>query len=209
MAAAATTMPNRARLRAMALAERARVRDTLAGLAPGEWSTPTLCAGWTVRELAGHLAANVRDGLGGLLAGMARTGFDHDAHNRRRAAAWAARPVGELLAALDTDRLMPVFRLAPGLLLYDTLVHHQDLRRPLGRAAEIPEAHLRAVLGRLTSGRAGARLRGLRLAATDLDWAFGEGSSQVSGPAEALMMALAGRPAARAELSGGDALPGG
>ena len=36
-------------------ANRRRAADLLAGLTPEQWSTPSLCAGWTVRELAGHL----------------------------------------------------------------------------------------------------------------------------------------------------------
>ena len=47
------------------------------------------------------------------------------------------------------------------------------------------------------------RLRGLHLRATDLDWSAGEpGAPEVTGTAEALMMALAGRPTALADLSG-------
>ena len=42
---------------------------------------------------------------------------------------------------------------------------------------------------------------GVKLKATDVDWEHGEGS-EVSGPAESLLMAMAGRPVALAELSG-------
>jgi hypothetical protein len=37
--------------------------------------------------------------------------------------------------------------------------------------------------------------------ATDLDWAHGKGP-EVSGPGEALLLAMAGRPAALSELTG-------
>jgi hypothetical protein len=46
-----------------------------------------------------------------------------------------------------------------------------------------------------------ANLRGLRLVATDVDWQHGAGP-EVTGPGEALRMALAGRPAALADLTG-------
>ena len=36
-------------------ANRRRAADLLAGLTPEQWRTPSLCAGWTVRELAGHM----------------------------------------------------------------------------------------------------------------------------------------------------------
>jgi hypothetical protein len=49
--------------------------------------------------------------------------------------------------------------------------------------------------------KAAQRIRGLRLTATDVDWTTGNGPP-VEGTGEALLMALAGRPAALPELSG-------
>jgi hypothetical protein len=46
--------------------------------------------------------------------------------------------------------------------------------------------------------RAGHRLR---LVATDIDWSHGDGP-EVTGPGEALLMAIARRPAALADLRG-------
>ncbi len=48
---------------------------------------------------------------------------------------------------------------------------------------------------------AAKRVRGLTFAATDLAWTTGKGPA-VEGPGEALLMAMAGRPAALPELSG-------
>lgn len=48
---------------------------------------------------------------------------------------------------------------------------------------------------------AGRRIRGLRLRATDLEWTHGDGP-EVTGPGEALLMAMSGRPAALADLDG-------
>ena len=45
------------------------------------------------------------------------------------------------------------------------------------------------------------RIRGLRLVATDLDWSMGRGA-EVSGPGEALLMAMAGRRDAVGDLAG-------
>jgi hypothetical protein len=47
----------------------------------------------------------------------------------------------------------------------------------------------------------GFRVRGLRLVATDIDWSIGHGA-EVTGPAEALLMAIAGRRDAVDELAG-------
>ena len=45
------------------------------------------------------------------------------------------------------------------------------------------------------------RVRGVQLVATDVDWAYGKGP-EVRGPGEALLMAMAGRPAALDDLDG-------
>lgn len=34
---------------------RRAIVDLLTGLTPGEWDTPSLCEGWTVRDVAAHL----------------------------------------------------------------------------------------------------------------------------------------------------------
>ena len=44
-------------------------------------------------------------------------------------------------------------------------------------------------------------MRGLRLVTTDLDWEAGTGKA-VEGPAEALLLAIAGRPIVISELAG-------
>ena len=48
---------------------------------------------------------------------------------------------------------------------------------------------------------AGRRIRGLALRATDVDWTHGSGP-EVTGPGEALLMAMTGRPAALDDLEG-------
>ena len=42
-------------------AERLAVVALLAGLTPEEWSTPSLCGAWTVREVAAHLTTTTRE----------------------------------------------------------------------------------------------------------------------------------------------------
>ena len=41
-------------------AERSSLADTLAGLTPDQWATPSLCAGWNVQQLAAHVLAACR-----------------------------------------------------------------------------------------------------------------------------------------------------
>lgn len=183
--------------RRLALAERARLRATLAGLTPEQWATPSLCAGWTVREVAGHVVDSARTRTLLFLAGMAATRFDHDAYNRKAATRWAARPTEELVAALDTDRIMGVFAMQPSLLMVDTVVHHQDIRRPLGLGTYFPHDLLAATLSALVSEGAFAadarRVADRRLVATDIDWSHGSEGAALRAPAEHLVMTITGR----------------
>jgi uncharacterized protein (TIGR03083 family) len=88
--------------------------------------------------------------------------------------------------------------------LTDGVIHHQDIRRPLGLPRTIPAERMRTVLDFARTAPtigAGKRIRGLTLTATDLDWSAGNGPV-VEGPAESLLMAMAGRRGVSAELAG-------
>lgn len=88
--------------------------------------------------------------------------------------------------------------------LVDGTIHHQDIRRPLGRPRDVPRERLGRILPLVpTNPRLGAwrRIRGLRLSATDLDWAHGKGL-EVTGTGEALLLAMAGRSSVLTELDG-------
>ena len=93
----------------------------------------------------------------------------------------------------------------PGEFFVDKLIHGQDIRRPLGIERVIPVDHLTAALdamprigGFLKSKRVA---KGLRLVATDVDHTVGDGP-EVRGPAEAIVLALSGRPVGLPELQG-------
>lgn len=191
--------------RRIALAERRRIRRTVSDLTAEQWSTPSLCEGWTVRDVVGHVASNSDIGMGGFLVSMAGARFDHDEHNRRSARSWAQRPTAELLAPLDGDRIMLAFRVVPALLLVDNVVHHQDIRRPLGLGTDFPEEHLAAALDAVFSARAfagdAARAEGRRLVATDIEWSHGTGPEEVRDTAEHLILSVMGRPVGPNELS--------
>ena len=85
------------------------------------------------------------------------------------------------------------------------LIHGQDICRPLGIKRDLPEAHLVPVADFVKNDvhifGAKKRIAGLRLTATDMDWSHGNGP-EVTGPAEALVMMMAGRLVALDDLSG-------
>ena len=91
-----------------------------------------------------------------------------------------------------------------GIALTDGMIHHQDIRRPLGMPRDIPADRLRAALEFAQYApviRGFWHRRGLRLIATDVDWSTGSGP-EVRGPGEAVLLAIAGRDAAVDELDG-------
>ncbi|MGW0048998.1 maleylpyruvate isomerase mycothiol-dependent enzyme family protein [Nocardia cyriacigeorgica] len=93
-------------------------------------------------------------------------------------------------------------RFAPQLLLADLMVHHQDMRRPLGRTREIPEDRLLTLLDHPDPfAQPRRRTKGLRFVATDVAWSSGDGP-EVRGPGEALALAMVGRTAALDDLTG-------
>lgn len=187
--------------------ERRALADLLDTLTPEQWATPSLCAGWTVREVAAHLVVPFEVSAPSLMLRLARSLGSYDRAMDGATRELAARPTSELAALLRANadhRFTPPMS-GPAAPLTDVVVHGQDIRRPLGLAHEVEPEHLRVALDRMARGALGfvprSRVAGLRFEATDLDWSAGEGAL-VRGPAEALLLAITGRPAALADLEG-------
>ena len=193
---------------ALIAVERRRVADLFEGLDDWQWGTQSLCSGWTVREVAGHLVVPFNVSGARFVLGVLTSGSFHR-YSTKVARQQAGRPTAELVATLRDhadDRFVPPGSgpLAP---LTDLAVHCRDVARPLAlETSASPEAWL-AVLGFLVSPRARrgfvprGRISGLHLAATDQHWESGQGPA-VRGTCEALAMAVAGRPSALADLEG-------
>jgi uncharacterized protein (TIGR03083 family) len=190
--------------------ERTTLADLLDDLTTEEWSRPSLCEGWRVRDVAAHLALS-HGGWGRTALEMcrARGSFDRMVHDTavRHAAAPTARLSAEIRAMVGSRRHAPaVTPLEP---LLDVLVHGQDIAVPLGRSRPMPVEAATAAATRVwtmgwplsTAFPARARLRGLRLVATDTEWSVGDGEL-VEGPVEALLLLLTGRTAWLGRLSG-------
>ncbi|WP_344680925.1 maleylpyruvate isomerase family mycothiol-dependent enzyme [Saccharopolyspora taberi] len=199
-----TRPPERASLMDLARAEREDFAEFLATLTPREWEAPTLCEGWSVQDVVAHVISY--DELTGreLVRRLGRGGIRRA--NAAGVAEYAPRGPEALLALVRAHTTPRGLTAAFGgrIALLDGMIHHQDIRRPLGRPREIPPDRLRAALRfALVAPPVGAfwRARGLRLVPTDLDWTTGRGP-EVRGPAEALLLAVAGRRGVVDELSG-------
>ncbi|MFC4063298.1 maleylpyruvate isomerase family mycothiol-dependent enzyme [Actinoplanes subglobosus] len=190
-------------------ANRILVADLLDGLDDAAWRAPTLCEGWTVHHLAAHFVQPMLISFGRFFAVSFRYRGDTARtvdHFTRQLARRRRTELTALLRLHAADRVDPP-RVGPMGPFAETCVHLRDIARPLGLDADVPVGHWRILLDHLTSpGAAPAlappgRLGGLRLVATDTDWSSGVGDL-VTGPAEALGMAITGRRAALADLSG-------
>lgn len=189
-------------------AERRDLLDMLDGLTPQQWDTPSLCAGWRVRDVVGHLIGGAGMSTGAAIKAMLKSGFRVNVMLDQE-----ARRIG----ACDTDELRRRMRDAidshntpPGVkpidMLVDTVVHGEDIRRPLGAMRPVPAETLRLVADHLKEMSQSLlpgkkRIAGLHLEATDLEWSTGDGPT-VRGPAEALVMSMSGRKVALADLTG-------
>jgi len=189
--------------------ERATLARHLADLDDAQWQGPTLCAGWTVHDVAAHVIAHPQIGwaqLSGMLARNLGLGYNR----------MIFREVKRLGATRTRDQVLADFatyadsrRRVPGTTvrepLVDALVHAQDVYRPLGiRHVPAPEAAaVAADRSRTLAVLVGSRrtVRAVRMVATDADWDRGTGPV-VEAPMVELLMLCAGRAADRTRVAG-------
>lgn len=191
---------------ALARAEREDLLDLLGTLTPEQWRAPSLCAGWSVHDVVAHVLSYEELGPRQLAARFARGSFRFGRVNAVGLREYADRSPAELTDLLRRH-LTPTgltAGLGGAIALTDGLIHHQDIRRPLGLPRAVPAERVRPALRTALFAPTllgVVRVRDVRLVATDLDWTFGRGP-EVRGTAEALLMTVAGRRGIAAELSG-------
>lgn len=171
------------------------------------WATPSLCPGWTVRDVVAHMTALARMTPLGFVKKLAASGFSPSRVETRDIAIEKGATAEATLARFRqaTESTVRVAAVPDKTALGETLVHAEDIRRPLGLKHEYPIGALVTVADAYTRSNlvAGCRRRvaGLSLQATDTGWSTGTGLI-VSGPMLSLLMAMAGRPAVIGDLDG-------
>jgi uncharacterized protein (TIGR03083 family) len=190
----------------LATAERRDLLALLETLTDAQWEARSLCEDWTVRQVAAHVVSYDDLRVRQLIPRMARGRFRVTGMNPHRVreydAATPADVLAEVRAHVAPRGVTALF--GGGIALTDGLIHQQDIRRPLGIPRDVPAERLVPALDfalRAPALPSRRHVRDLRLTATDLDWTHGDGP-EITGPAEALLMAIAGRPAALADLAG-------
>jgi uncharacterized protein (TIGR03083 family) len=180
-------------------------------LSPDDWAAPSLCDAWSNHEVLAHLVVGYRTRLAVVAVEVARHCGSFDRANTELARALAAvRGPADLLDdfARLIERPRGMGRYFPrSLLLGDHVTHELDIVLALDREPAIPVDVLISVLNTQVTlpnpfVPAYFNGRGIRLVATDADWARGGGGPAVSGRAADLVSVLGDRPKALPRLSG-------
>ncbi|MFZ0129360.1 MAG: maleylpyruvate isomerase family mycothiol-dependent enzyme [Candidatus Dormiibacterota bacterium] len=187
-------------------AERVALIADLETISDAQWSTQSLCSAWTVRDVLAHMTTTAKMTPGRFFGRFASTGFQFNAMN--------AKGVKEELGATPADTLagfkaqLDRTTAPPGptdAMVAEAVIHGEDIRRPLEIAHSYePEALTLVgdfvIRGNLLLGGK-RRATGLTLVATDADWTRGTGP-EVTGPLPSMILALTGRKAGLADLTG-------
>jgi uncharacterized protein (TIGR03083 family) len=187
-------------------AERGALAHDLAGLSDEQWDTPSLNEEWTVHHTLAHMVSTANTGPVGFVVGFVGSGFRFSEYSDRGIIKHIGLTPAETLASFraiqDSKKAPPGPRTA---WLGETIIHAEDIRRPLGIAHDYPAEAVEACLEFFQGSNAligtKQRIDGIALVATDVDWQHGAGLT-VRGRGIDLLMAATGRGSACANLSG-------
>jgi uncharacterized protein (TIGR03083 family) len=172
--------------------------DLLESLPDETWDTPSLCAGWRVREVAAHVTMPARYSADRFMAELRGHGGDFTRLSNAVASRDAALPADVLVANLRDETLHRWTPPGGGSVgaLNHIVIHSLDITVPLGIRRHFPDGTMRLVLDDLSSGGThahfGFEMDGRSLRATDIDWSFGRGEP-ISAAAEDLALMICGR----------------
>lgn len=181
---------------------RTRFVELVAPLSAEQWESPTLCEGWRIRDMAGHLNHVSRVTFANSFAPVVKARFNlnraFDVEARRE----GARPVPEIIDGLR--ELIGTYHVPPTSnvlqLISDWTVHTIEVQRALGLDPEIDPTQLAAAWSfapketRFTGTR--GKIRGLKFVGavpgSSQPLEYGSGP-EVAGPATTVLLAMLGR----------------
>jgi uncharacterized protein (TIGR03083 family) len=192
-------MPTDSELISQTQAERERLAVLLGALSPEQWISPSLCAGWRVRDVAAHMTMPFRTKRVAFMAGLVGAGFsfnrfaDRDA--RSISGALSQMELVELLRRNIDNPWQPPGGGSAGPLSHD-VIHGLDITDPLGLA---PAPADRIAMALASAGPRqlryfGVDLGGRRLTATDADVSIGDGTAVPLTAREILLVVTGRRP---------------
>jgi uncharacterized protein (TIGR03083 family) len=189
--------------------ERKALAADLKGLGEDGWSRTSLCDEWTVRDALAHMTATAKISPAAFFAKMIASGFSFPRLQAKDIARDRGSSPAEALARFESVLLSRSHPPGPAdTMLGETIIHAEDIRRPLGISHEYPVEALVQVADFFKGSNliigAKRRIEDLTLRATDTEWSHGAGPD-VSGPMLSLLMAMTGREVADGELTGAGA----
>src|SRR4029077_11292656 len=120
-------------------AEREALAADLAGLGDERWTTPSLCAGWTVRDVLAHMTATAKIGPAQFFGKLIGSGFSFERLQEKDIAVEKGAAPSETLARFKAVARSSTHPPGPAATwLGEVLVHSEDIRRPLGIKREYP-----------------------------------------------------------------------
>jgi uncharacterized protein (TIGR03083 family) len=186
--------------------ERDALAADLAVLTDEEWAKPSLCDRWTVRDVLAHMTTAASMTPPRFILSLAGSGFSFDRYVDKEIDRHKGATPQETLERFRAAAHRTTSPPGPGeTWMGETVVHGEDVRRPLG----IAHAYDMDALRRIATFYAGSnliigakrRVDGVHLRATDTDWAHGTGPD-ARGPMLSLVLAMTGRTAAIDDLEG-------
>jgi uncharacterized protein (TIGR03083 family) len=176
--------------------QRIELAALLEGLNSKQWMAQSLCDGWRVRDVAAHLTHSHMRPVRAIVE-AAKSGFRFDSMIQRLG---REDPRSQSEIAIALRGMAGSRKRVPGTSvqqpLIELLVHGQDITVPLGIDWPMPLDGAREAaqkLAAMTFPLNGQRhLAGVRLVATDAEFAAGEGR-EVQVPIGDIVMILAGR----------------
>jgi uncharacterized protein (TIGR03083 family) len=187
-------------------AERDALATDLTGLDAATWQKPSLCAQWTVREVLAHMTATAAMTPVKFFGKFLGSGFNFDAMSNKGVQGELGGSADETLAHFRSHAASTTSPPGPvDSWVGETIVHSEDIRRPLGIAHTYSPVAVLLVAdfykgSNLLIG-AKNRIAGVTLRATDADWSHGSGP-EATGPLLSLVLAMTGRKAALDDLQG-------
>lgn len=172
--------------------------DALEGLSAQRADSPSLCAGWSVRNVVAHLTMPARYSPEEFTGRLREVGYDFGRLSNQIAEQDGALPFDVLLKDLRGATLAGWAPPEGGFAgaLTHAVIHGLDVTVPLGLPRTSSDEAIRRVLDGLTAGGGhrhfGTEVDGRQLRASDLDWSYGSGPS-VDAPAEKIALLLCGR----------------
>ena len=187
-------------------AERRALATDLHGVTGEQWDTPSLCTQWTVRDVLAHMTSAATLTPPAFFARLIGSGFSFDKVQESGVAAQRGASPAETMTHFEG--VLTSVKHPPGptpTWLGETIVHSEDIRRPLGIKHAYPTDAVVTVADFFKGSNlligSKRRVDGLTLLATDAEWSHGAGP-EVVGPILSLVMAMTGRKAVLDDLSG-------